>query len=79
MEVPEEDKENELFKQLKKALMVSNFQGSLQSDKVPEADELVAGMGGLSLSSNRKAMELQIDLSKLYEERVECCRADEGV
>ena len=41
----EEDEENELIKQLKKALTVSKF----QSDKVLEEDELVAGMGELSL------------------------------
>ena len=45
----EEDEENELIKQLKKALMMSKFQDASHSDKVLEVDKLVASIGDLSL------------------------------
>jgi len=41
--------ENEQMKQLKKALVVSKFQGMSHSDMVVEVDDLVANMGDLLL------------------------------
>ncbi|XP_020244998.1 uncharacterized protein LOC109823018 isoform X2 [Asparagus officinalis] len=45
IETTQEDEENELIKQLKKALRESKF----QDDKILEVDELIANMGDLSI------------------------------